>query len=197
MKPLVATLLGILLAGTSRAAEPAVVPDSGRWQGISPDGKHLAVLAEQPDEKLSSRADLDTGLVKIVDISAVGQSSSGAVRGISSTCHNFALGERAGARAEWSPDSRYFVITTVSNGGHSPWHFESYVYGTADQTLRYMDDAVGLVVRPDFRFDGPHDVRLNIATLASDGVDFDHPKQINFNLDAEFVRMKKTGLDPN
>jgi hypothetical protein len=185
----VLALLGI--AAPSRGADLGIVPDSGQWQGISPDGKHLAVLAERPDEELLWRTDIDTGLLEIVDVAKSGEKiPAEPSEGHLGNYHLFELGHRAGIRAEWSPDSRYLVITTTSNGGHSPWHFDSYLYCADNRTLRYMDDVTGLVVRPSFRFTGPHTVRLSVGQSTKDGVDFDHPEQVDVDLDRKSGVMK-------
>src|SRR5207249_10981362 len=31
-------------------------------------------------------------------------------------------------KSEWSPDSRFFVFSTFSSGGHSGWNFRTFVY---------------------------------------------------------------------
>ena len=31
-------------------------------------------------------------------------------------------------KMEWSPDSQFFVFSTASAGGHSPWHWQTYFY---------------------------------------------------------------------
>jgi len=82
-------------------------------------------------------------------------------------------------------------MTTVSAGGHSPWHFCAYVYSVADGTLRYMDDSVGLVVAPDFKFVGSHEVTMKIGPGGPDGIDFDHPKPVPVDLDKIIGRMEK------
>ncbi|HEX4140026.1 MAG TPA: hypothetical protein VHY09_06730 [Candidatus Methylacidiphilales bacterium] len=63
----------------------------------------------------------------------------------------------------------------------------------ADGSVRYMDDAIGLVVAPDFKFTGPHTVTMKIGPTDSGGVDFEHPKSVDVDLDKAISRMEKQG----
>jgi hypothetical protein len=38
--------------------------------------------------------------------------------------------------AKWSPDSRFFVYSMSSSGGHSPWQFPMAVYGGCSAKFR-------------------------------------------------------------
>jgi len=100
------------------------------------------------------------------------------------------------AHIEWSPDSRFLVMTTVSAGGHSPWHFKAYVYGVEDGSLRYMDDVIGLVVAADFEFVGPHTAAMKIAGEGGPGVDFENPKLMTVDLTKQIAQMpQEAGKD--
>jgi hypothetical protein len=37
-------------------------------------------------------------------------------------------------KAEWSPNSQFFVFSTASSGGHSPWHWQTYFYDRKRKT---------------------------------------------------------------
>jgi|ERR1044071_9115189 hypothetical protein len=39
------------------------------------------------------------------------------------------------SRAAWTPDSRFFVFSVYSSGGHQPWNFPTYFYYRADRKL--------------------------------------------------------------
>jgi hypothetical protein len=68
--------------------------------------------------------------------------------------------------AKWSPDSRFFVYSMSSSGGHSPWQFPIGVYGRAAVHGSEKDRIVGFselingnpTVSADFKFIGPHTV---------------------------------------
>jgi hypothetical protein len=68
--------------------------------------------------------------------------------------------------AKWSPDSKFFVYSMSSSGGHSPWQFPMAVYGREAARGKDKDRIVGLselingspTVSPDFEFTGPHTI---------------------------------------
>jgi hypothetical protein len=68
--------------------------------------------------------------------------------------------------AQWSPDSRFFVYSLSSSGGHSPWQFPMAVYGREavhgsekDRIVAFSDLINGNpTVSPEFKFIGPHTV---------------------------------------
>jgi hypothetical protein len=66
------------------------------------------------------------------------------------------------ASAAWSPDSKFCVFTTVNAGGHSPSFFTAYVFSLAHHTFRRVDDIVGDVSNPDFKFEAPDIVLFDI-----------------------------------
>ena len=68
--------------------------------------------------------------------------------------------------AQWSPDSKFFVYSMSSSGGHSPWQFPMAVYGREAVHGSEKDRTVGFselingnpTVSADFEFSGPHTV---------------------------------------
>ena len=68
----------------------------------------------------------------------------------------------------WSPDSRFFVYSTTSSGGHSVWHVYTFCYHRMLNEVFLLDDLVGgPLVDPDFYFTAPvvfHSHRLNDET---------------------------------
>jgi hypothetical protein len=68
--------------------------------------------------------------------------------------------------AKWSPDSKFFVYSMSSSGGHSPWQFPMAVYGRNAVHGSEKDRIVGFselingnpTISADFRFTGPHTV---------------------------------------
>jgi hypothetical protein len=151
-------------------------PAQQTWSERSPDGRFEATQRIMPDPDRLWDRDMDTARL--------------VVRTMNGTYVAFHI-PRLMAQIKWSPDSRYIVMTTVSAGGHSPWHFCAFVYSVTDGTLRYMDDSIGLVVAPDFKFVGSHEVAMKIGTDGSDGVDFEHPKSVMIDLDKTVARMEK------
>lgn len=143
------------------------------WSGDSPNGLYHAMTTEVSDPDLPSRKDADTEVLTI--------------RGPGGRKIRFNIW-RVNALAEWSPDSQFLVMTTDSAGGHSPWHFESFVYSVKDRTLRQIDPAVGPVIRPTFTFVSSHRVRMALMPL--DG-NLDAPRWVEIDLTEKVSVMPK------
>jgi hypothetical protein len=174
------------------AADPADVSESGDWQGTSPDGKHFASLAIKRDEQMIWRKDLGTGLLEVYEPSRPGgKFTDGPDSAALGRYACFEISDRLGLQAQWSPDSRYLVVTTASLGGHSAWHFDAFVYCADDRTVRSMDDVVGPVVSPSFKFTGPHTVKLGLAVPGPNGFYLEHPKEVEIDLDQKSALMEK------
>src|SRR5262249_27988106 len=62
--------------------------------------------------------------------------------------------------AKWSPDSQFFVYSTSSSGGHSPWSFPMMVYSRQHNRIAGFSDMIKgePTVSGDFHFTGPHTV---------------------------------------
>src|SRR5919112_602484 len=58
-------------------------------------------------------------------------------------------------RAEWTPDSQFFVFSAQSSGGHQPWHAPTFAYRRADRRLLAVDDLIGPVSSPLFEVRRP------------------------------------------
>lgn len=74
---------------------------------------------------------------------------------------------RGVAFARWSPDSSYFVFSTVSSGGHHPWQFFTYVYSAGGSGLHLLDSLVGAVVRQKFTMAAPNRLTLSVYDPAA------------------------------
>lgn len=74
------------------------------------------------------------------------------------------------AKAAWSKDSRFFVFTTESSGGHSPWHYSTFYFSRASETFRNFDERSGLSVAADsFVIDAAdilHFQKYNFSTMS-------------------------------
>jgi hypothetical protein len=63
--------------------------------------------------------------------------------------HGFGV-EKAG----WTPNSKYFVYSMSSSGGHQAWHFPTFFYSIDKKKLVGIDK-VGPVTSPDFTLEYP------------------------------------------
>lgn len=62
------------------------------------------------------------------------------------------------AKAEWSPDGRFFVYSMTSSGGHQPWHAPTNFYDGNNHELCSLDaflDPPGIAT-PDFLLGAPN-----------------------------------------
>lgn len=67
-------------------------------------------------------------------------------------------------KAEWTPDSQYFVFSLTSSGGHQSWHATTQFLSRKDGTVRTLDDyfdAAG-ISKADFRILAPNTVKTEI-----------------------------------
>jgi hypothetical protein len=62
--------------------------------------------------------------------------------------------------AKWSPDSKFFVYSMSSSGGHSPWQFPMAVYGREKNAFAAFSDMINgnPTISGDFKLVGPHTV---------------------------------------
>jgi hypothetical protein len=61
-------------------------------------------------------------------------------------------------KAKWSPDSKFFVYSLSSSGGHSPWSFPMMVYSRQKDAFAKFSDMIqgNPTVSGEFSFSGPH-----------------------------------------
>ncbi len=114
----------------------------------SPDGKYLAVVIPYPKTPHGSGESKVEIHSKDVIVSSASYSSEDGE-------HGFIVD-----RAEWSPDSKFFVYTMYSSGGHQAWHFPTYFISVDDFKTRYLDDYVGSITQPEIMFTPPDTVQL-------------------------------------
>lgn len=62
--------------------------------------------------------------------------------------------------AEWTPDSRFFVFSLASSGGHQPWHFPTFFYSRRVNKVEALDPYTGSVADPDFRLSAPDTISV-------------------------------------
>ena len=132
------------------------------WSGRSPDKKLFAVERRIPSSGLPSRLDLDSSMVFICK-------AAGGIQGPVVIQHTFP--GRVVSQIRWSPDSQFLLFTTTSSGGHSPWHFETYVFCVADASFRDLETgAKATVGAPDFHFETPDIAVLTVNVVPAESV---------------------------
>jgi dipeptidyl aminopeptidase/acylaminoacyl peptidase len=67
-------------------------------------------------------------------------------------------------KAEWTPDSQYFVFSLTSSGGHQPWHAPTQFLSREDGKIRTLDDYVdgAGISNADFQLIAPNTVKTEV-----------------------------------
>lgn len=80
------------------------------------------------------------------------------------------------AFGSWTPDSQFFVFSTVNSGGHHPWQFYTYAYSRAKNRFYILDPLVGEVTEKQFTVAPPDTVTLKVldrdAMARDDSLEF-------------------------
>jgi hypothetical protein len=121
---------------------------------VSPDGSLRAVVRVTCDPERPEHEDDDSFHLYVFS------QETGEMR-----CSIDCPSRRRVDRMQWSPDSRFLVLTTSSCGGHSPVNENTYVYCREDESLRTLSHyrPRSRVTSPEIGFAGD-----NIALLEVD-----------------------------
>jgi hypothetical protein len=87
----------------------------------------------------------------------------------------------------WTPDSRFFVFSTASSGGHSPWNSKTYFYDRRINAFKELDRIIGPVVREEFALSAPDWIEVTVVGRESDSGD---------DIDGHKVRRQLSKLGP-
>jgi hypothetical protein len=90
--------------------------------------------------------------------------------------------------AEWSPDSKFFVYSMSSSGGHSPWQFPMAVYSREKNAFASFSDMIDgkPTTAGDFKFVGPHTV---VASTWKQPGALDDKVPVTVNLEEAFAKL--------
>lgn len=90
--------------------------------------------------------------------------------------------------AKWSPDSKFFVYSMSSSGGHSPWQFPMAVYSREKNAFVAFSDMIDgkPTMSADFKFVGPHTVVA--STWKQPGAP-DDKVPVTVNLEEAFAKL--------
>ena len=132
--PLSVILLAAAAVSASAQAKTFVSPDGALRATITPAGPAGRRAGESLVEMRDARSGL---LLRKSFASEDGEHGYGVVR------------------AEWTADSRFFIFSLESSGGHQPWHAPTFVYRRADRRLLAVDDIGGPVSSPRFELREP------------------------------------------
>lgn len=146
---LVTTVLAVTLSvGRSNGQTPSVSSELVKYP--SPDGALIAVVTSfHTRSTAESKVELQAASGKLV-----------AQRSYSSDDGEYGYGL---AKAQWTPDSQYFVFSLESSGGHQPWHSPVQYFSRKNDTFLSLDDALdNAVMNPQFVIGPPDRVTVDL-----------------------------------
>ncbi|MDQ6764885.1 MAG: hypothetical protein M3Z22_02115 [Verrucomicrobiota bacterium] len=83
---------------------------------------------------------------------------------------------------QWSSDSQFFVFSTASSGGHSPWHWQTYFFEAKTKTFREVDDFTGPIIQRDFKLSRPDWITVHVQGTPADPSDLNTGHVVNRRL---------------
>jgi len=146
----------VSVAAAERPAETAQLakhPDRER-QYKAPDGGARVVIV--PVGKEAGRAEYES---RIEFQSNDGKIACSLDYSSADSEHGFGV-----VKAEWTPDSQYFVFSLTSSGGHQAWHAPTQFLSRKDKTVRTLDDYFfeAGISKADFQLIAPNTVKTEV-----------------------------------
>jgi hypothetical protein len=80
--------------------------------------------------------------------------------------------------SKWTPDSKYFVFSTMSSGLHSVWHRPTFAYSVKTNGFYRLDDFCGSIVEVAFSTKYPDIVTV---TIGNHGLDKPYKKDMKLS----------------
>ena len=71
----------------------------------------------------------------------------------------------------WTSDSQFYVFSTASSGGHSPWHWPTYFYDRRTNSFKELDNFTGPIIKRDFTLSAPDWIEVTVQGTKSDPTD--------------------------
>jgi hypothetical protein len=75
-------------------------------------------------------------------------------------------------KAAWTPDSKFFVYSMTSSGGHQPWHCPTDFISITNSKVYSLDDLIGYITNPNFELAAPDIIMI----LGQDNQTFEETK---------------------
>jgi len=178
-------LLVPLVAFAQANAAPEEHESVRVWKSESPDGSYSSALRRMP--AIADKSELDGFRLEIFPIEEKKTPKSLGERYFASEVEG-----RLPAEVKWTADSKFLVFTTVSSGGHAPWHFTTYVFSVSDKKIVCLDDVIGPVVDSDFKLEGLHTGTFKIDKQFPRG---EHPEPLKLDISLLFSEDPKWKIE--
>jgi hypothetical protein len=66
--------------------------------------------------------------------------------------------------AAWTPDSRFFIFTTFSSGGHMAWQYPTFFFDIRDKSIHDFNDFLPPIASGAFTVKAPDSITITIWT---------------------------------
>jgi hypothetical protein len=145
----------VLMVSVARPAGAALQanPTKKTHEYTSPDGSAHVVIV--PVSKEKGRSDYES---RIEFRARHGKVDCALEYSSDDNEHGFGV-----VKAEWTPDSQYFVFSLTSSGGHQAWHAPTQFLSLKDGMVRTLDDYfVAEITGAEFHIVAPNTVRTHI-----------------------------------
>jgi len=150
---IVAMVLGMTAAEIIGQALPNKGPHQFPHQYTAPDGGAYVMVV--PVSKEAGRAEYES---RIEFHSNDGKISCALDYSSEDSEHGYGV-----VKAAWTPDSRYFVYSLASSGGHQAWHAPTQFLNREDGKVRTLDDYFESGISDaDFQVVAPHTVETEV-----------------------------------
>ncbi len=188
MKYVTLALLAPLIAFAQAKAAPEEQELVGVWKSESPDGSYNGAMRRMPAVDNPNKSEFDGFRLEIFPIQEKKTPKS-----LGELFFAFDVEGRLPAEVKWTADSKFLVFTTVSSGGHSPWHSTTYAFSVSDKKIVCLDDVIGPVVDSDFKLEGPHTGTFKIDKQFPRG---EHPEPLKLDISRLFSENPKEKIEP-
>lgn len=128
---------------------PTLVHSAELKEYLSPDSKYRAYiisLPKSPEGSVESKVVIRAKNNKILCSKSYGSEDGE---------HGFGV-----EKAAWTPDSKFFVYSLSSSGGHQSWHFPTDFISVKDFKVRNLDNYVGPITDQSFILKGPDTIEI-------------------------------------
>ena len=107
----------------------------------SPDGKLIAEVLPTGGKKSESRIQIFTKAGACLATKDFGSKDGEHGEGF--------------CKGAWTLNSKFFVWSMESSGGHQPWHFPTYFFDRKRKSVESLDAKVGGITTSDFKLSAP------------------------------------------
>jgi len=188
MKYITLALLAPLIAFAQANAAPKEQESAGAWRAESPDGSYSGATRRMPAVDNPNKSEFDGFRLEIFPVQEKKTPKS-----LGELYFAFDVEGRLPAEVKWTADSKFLVFTTVSSGGHSPWHSTTYAFSVSAKKIVCVDDVIGPVVDSEFKLEGPHTGTFKIDKQLPAG---EHPEPIKLDISRLFSGDPKKKIEP-